>query len=105
MTSALEEVCLSRLFRRGRSAWSTDYSSTSENMPTVVEQGIKSDIVTPVFSQGQVVAAIVLRAVNRWQTITPQMRKVVELTALRLEHALELRRAVGGVRSILEAEC
>ena len=84
-------------------AWSTDYPSTSDTMPTVVEQGVKSGIVTPVFSQGQVVAAIVLRAVNRWQTITPQMRKVVELTALRLEHALELRRAVGEVRSTLEA--
>ena len=84
-------------------AWSTDYPSTSDTMPTVVEQGVKSGIVTPVFSQGQVVAAIVLRAVNRWQTITPQMRKVVELTALRLEHALELRRAVSEVRSTLEA--
>jgi len=64
-------------------AWSTDYPSTPDRMPLVVEQGIKSGIVTPVFSQGQVVAAIVLRAVDRWQTITPHMRKVVELTALR----------------------
>ena len=84
-------------------AWSTDYPSTSDTMPIMVEQGVKSAIVTPVFSQGQVVATLVLRAVNRWQTITPQMRKVVELTALRLEHALELRRAVGEVRSTLEA--
>ncbi len=89
--------------RTRTTAWSTDYPSTCENMPTVVEQGIKSGIVTPVFSQGQVVAAIVLRAVRRWQTITPQMRKVVELTALRLEHALELRRAVSEVRSTVEA--
>ena len=84
-------------------AWSTDYPSAPDTMPVMVEQGIKSAVVTPVFSQGQVVAAIVLRAVNRWQTITPQMRKVVELTALRLEHALELRRAVGEVRTTLEA--
>ena len=83
--------------------WSTDYQSTSYTMPLVINQGVKSGIVTPVFSRGQVVAAIVLRTVDRWQTITPQMRKVVELTALRLEHALELRRAVGEVRSTLEA--
>ncbi len=89
--------------RTRATAWSTDYPNTSDIMPIMVEQGVKSAIVTPVFSQGQVVAVIVLRAVNRWQTITPQMRKIVELTALRLEHALELRRAVGEVRSILEA--
>jgi HD-GYP domain-containing protein (c-di-GMP phosphodiesterase class II) len=60
-------------------------------------------VLTPVFSQGQIVATIVLRSVNRWHSITPQMRKVLELTALRLEHALELRRAVNEVRSTLEA--
>ena len=86
------------------SVWSTDYQSTAYTLPLVVNQGVKSGIVTPVFSRGQVVAAIVLRTVNRWQTIAaPQMRKIMELTALRLEHALELRRAVGEVRSTLEA--
>ncbi|WP_344982830.1 HD-GYP domain-containing protein, partial [Deinococcus rubellus] len=89
--------------RTRTTAWGTDYPSISDNIASVVAQGVKSSIVTPVFSQGQVVAAIVLRTVNRWQTITPQMRKIVELTALRLEHALELRRAVGEVRSTLEA--
>ncbi|WP_344982831.1 HD domain-containing protein, partial [Deinococcus rubellus] len=89
--------------RTRTTAWSTDYPSISDSMPSVVAQGVKSGLVTPVFSQGQVVAAIVLRTVNRWQTITPQMRKIVELTALRLEHALELRRAVGEIRSTLEA--
>ena len=84
-------------------AWRTDYPNTPEIMPLMAQQGVKSAIVTPVFSQGQVTAAIVLRTVNRWQTITPHMRKVVELTALRLEHALELRRAVGEIRSTLEA--
>ncbi|MDV6376014.1 HD domain-containing phosphohydrolase [Deinococcus arenicola] len=89
--------------RTRTTAWSTDYPSISNSMPIMVEQGVKSAIATPVFSQGQVIAAIVVRAVNRWQTITPQMRKIMELTALRLEHALELRRAVGEVRSTLEA--
>lgn len=89
--------------RTRTTAWSTDYPSISDSMPVMVEQGVKSAIVTPVLSQGQVTAAIVLRTVNRWQTITPQMRKIMELTALRLEHALELRRAVGEVRSTLEA--
>lgn len=90
-------------YRTRTTAWSTDYPSTSETVPIVVGQGVKSGIVTPVFSQGQVVAVIVLRAVHRWQTITPKMRKIMELTALRLEHALELRRAVSDVRSTLEA--
>ncbi|WP_161883638.1 sensor domain-containing diguanylate cyclase/phosphohydrolase [Deinococcus alpinitundrae] len=89
--------------RTRTTAWSTDYPSLSDRMPSVIAQGVKSGIVTPVFRQGQVVAAIVLRAVNRWQTITPQMRKIVELTALRLEHALELRRAVGEIQRTLEA--
>jgi diguanylate cyclase (GGDEF)-like protein len=90
-------------FRTRTTAWGTDYTSTSDTMPIMVRQGVKSAVVTPVFSQGQVIATMVLRAVNRWQTITPQMRKVLELTALRLEHALELRRAVSEVRSTLEA--
>ena len=94
---------INTVHRTRTTAWSTDYPSAPDTTPTVVEQGVKSGIVTPVFSQGRVIAAIVLRTVNRWQTITPQMRRVVELTALRLEHALELRRAVGEVRSTLEA--
>ncbi|WP_407571792.1 HD domain-containing phosphohydrolase [Deinococcus altitudinis] len=91
------------VFRTRATIWSTDYPSDPDVMPMLIEQGIKSGIVTPVFSQGQVVATLVLRSVNRWQTITPHLRKVVELTALRLEHALELRRAVGEIRSTLEA--
>ena len=89
--------------RTRTTAWSTDYPAEIDNTTIIVRQGVKSAIVTPVFSQGQVVATIVLRAVNRWQTITPHLRKVVELTALRLEHALELRRAVGEIRNTLEA--
>ncbi|UQN08630.1 HD domain-containing phosphohydrolase [Deinococcus sp. QL22] len=101
---ALPETGLVNTVHRTRTtAWSTDYPSTPDLMPLMVQQGVKSAIVTPVFSQGQVAAAIVLRVVNRWQTITPQMRKVVELTALRLEHALELRRTVDEVRSTFEA--
>ncbi|MGY2894379.1 HD domain-containing phosphohydrolase [Deinococcus sp. UYEF24] len=88
--------------RTRSTAWSTDYMSDVVNTTVFLNQGVKSVILTPVFSQGQIVATIVLRAVNRWQTITPHMRKVVELTALRLEHALELRRAVDEVRSSLE---
>jgi GAF domain-containing protein len=84
--------------RTRTTVWSTDYPSTRDTMPLMVDQGVKSALVTPIFSQGQVVGAIVLRAVNRWQTITPHMRKVVELTALRLEHALELRRVVSEIR-------
>ncbi|MGY2894422.1 HD domain-containing phosphohydrolase [Deinococcus sp. UYEF24] len=91
------------VYRTQATVWSTDYPNNPDVMPTLVEQGVKSGIVTPVFSQGQVVAALVLRTVNRWQTITPHLRKVVELTALRLEHALELRRAVEETRSTLEA--
>jgi putative nucleotidyltransferase with HDIG domain len=72
-------------------------------LPSALEEGVKSAIVTPVFSQGQVIASLVLRTMHRWQTITPHMRKVVELTALRLEHALELRRAVDEIRSTLES--
>jgi diguanylate cyclase (GGDEF)-like protein/putative nucleotidyltransferase with HDIG domain len=100
----LTETGLIQVAHRTRTTvWRTDYTTTSDTMLVMVEQGVKSALVTPVFSQGQVIAAIVLRSVDRWQTITPQMRKIVELTALRLEHALELRRAVGEVQSALEA--
>ncbi|WP_407540822.1 HD domain-containing phosphohydrolase [Deinococcus radiomollis] len=84
-------------------AWSTDYPNTRNNMPSMVAQGVKSAIVTPVLSHGEVIGTIVLRTLNRWQTITPHMRKIVELTALRLEHALELRRAVSEVKRTLES--
>ena len=100
-------IAQSGLARRVQStrmtAWSTDYPSETDTIPVILQHGVKSVIVTPVFRQGQITATIVLRAINRWQTITPHMRKVVELTALRLEHALELRRAVGEIRTTLEA--
>ncbi|GAA4002073.1 hypothetical protein GCM10022631_10870 [Deinococcus rubellus] len=86
-----------------RTAWSTDYPSESEAMPTLLEQGVKSVIVTPVRSQGRIVASLNLMAVDRWHTVTPQARDLVELVALRLEHALELRRVVREVRATLEA--
>jgi len=89
--------------RTRTTAWSTDYPSEVDTIPVVLQNGVRSVIVAPVFSQGQIIATIVLRAMYRWQTITPKMRKIVELTALRLEHALELRRAVGEIRSTLEA--
>uniref|UniRef100_UPI002869C5E7 HD domain-containing phosphohydrolase n=1 Tax=Deinococcus sp. TaxID=47478 RepID=UPI002869C5E7 len=88
--------------RTNRTAWHTDYPAASEVIPMMVEQGIKSVVLTPVFSQGRIIATIALRTVHRWHTITPRMRKVVELVALRLEHVLELRRAVGDVRATLE---
>jgi diguanylate cyclase (GGDEF)-like protein len=100
----LPETGLIQTVHRTRAtAWSTDYPNARNTMPLSVTQGVKSGIVTPVFSQGEVIGAIVLRTVNRWQTITPHMRKIVELTALRLEHALELRRAVSEVKGTLEA--
>jgi len=97
-TGLIGTVCRTR-----STAWSTDYPGAMNNLPILVTLGIKSAIVTPVFSQGQVAGVIVLYALHRWQTITPQMRKIVELTALRLEHALELRRVVGELSSTLEA--
>jgi diguanylate cyclase (GGDEF)-like protein len=98
-----ETGLIQTVYRSRTTAWSTDYPNARNTMPLSVTQGVKSGIVTPVFSQGEVIGAIVLRTVNRWQTITPHMRKVVELTALRLEHALELRRAVSEVKGTLEA--
>jgi response regulator RpfG family c-di-GMP phosphodiesterase/GGDEF domain-containing protein len=89
--------------RTQQTAWATDYPNEPDMLPSALEEGVKSAIVTPVFSQGQVIASLVLRTMHRWQTITPHMRKVVELTALRLEHALELRRAVDEIRSTLES--
>ncbi|WP_407543162.1 HD domain-containing protein (plasmid) [Deinococcus radiomollis] len=83
--------------------WTTDYPSEAERSYQRVAEGVKSVIVTPIFSQGQVIATLVLRSMHRWQTINPHMIKAVELTALRLEHALELRRAVGAVQATLEA--
>lgn len=92
-----------RVQRTRQTAWSTDYPSGKDASPITIQKGVKSAIVTPVFSQGEVIACIVLRTIHRWQTITPHMRKVVELAALRLEHALELHRVVHEVRSTLES--
>ncbi|WP_407571603.1 HD domain-containing phosphohydrolase [Deinococcus altitudinis] len=92
-----------RMHLTRQTVWNTDYPSESDVSSSTLEEGVKSAIVTPVFSQGEVIASLVLQTVHRWQTITPHIRKVVELTALRVEHALELRRAVSEVRSTLES--
>ncbi|GGR03159.1 HD domain-containing phosphohydrolase [Deinococcus ruber] len=86
-----------------QTVWSTDYASDPGARSVLVRLGVRSAVLTPVRSQGQISAMISLMTLNRWQTITPHMRKVVELTALRLEHALELRRVVHEVRTTLEA--
>ncbi|WP_255808135.1 HD domain-containing phosphohydrolase [Deinococcus sp. KNUC1210] len=86
-----------------QTVWSTDYASESGGIPSLVSLGVKSVVLTPVRTQGEITAVLSLCTINRWQTITPHMRKILELTALRLEHALELRRVVHEVRSTLEA--
>ncbi|ULH13833.1 HD domain-containing protein (plasmid) [Deinococcus sp. KNUC1210] len=87
--------------RTQQTVWSTDYASDPGARPALVKLGVKSAVLTPVRTQGQISAMISLMTLNRWQTITPHMRKILELTALRLEHALELRRVVHEVRSTL----
>lgn len=89
--------------RTQRTVWSTDYASEPGSMPSLVSMGVKSVVLTPVRSQGEITAVLSLITIDRWHTITPQMRKIMELTALRLEHALELRRVVREVRTTLEA--
>jgi len=92
-----------KVWRTQQTAWSTDYPSEPDAMPLLIEQGVKSVIVTPVRSQGEIIASLNLMAVERWYPVTPQARDLVELVALRLEHALELRRVVREVRDTLEA--
>ena len=89
--------------RTQQTVWSTDYPSEPDSRPELVQLGVKSIILTPVRSQGKITAMLTLLTMDRWQTITAHMRKVVELTALRLEHALELRRVVREVHTTLEA--
>lgn len=81
----------------------TDYPAEPAAYPELVALGVKSVVLVPVRRRGRVGGVLGLLTLRRWRTVTPQVKQLVELAALRLGHALELRRVVGEVRSNVEA--
>jgi diguanylate cyclase (GGDEF)-like protein len=86
-----------------QTVFATDYPALPNALPHLVQVGIKSVILTPVWSQGQMVGILNLATLYRWRAITPQVRQLLEVAALRLGHALELQRVVAELRATLEA--
>ncbi|MFC4427104.1 diguanylate cyclase [Deinococcus navajonensis] len=86
-----------------QSVSATDYPAEPYAVPEAVAAGIKSVGLTPVRAAGHTVGVLGLATVNRWRTVTPQVKQLLELASLRLGHALHLKRVVGEVRSNLEA--
>ncbi|UBV45332.1 HD domain-containing protein (plasmid) [Deinococcus taeanensis] len=95
------------LSRRGlalqQSVSATDYPADPDAVAEAVAAGIKSVGLTPVRSGGQQVGVLGLATIDRWRTVTPQVKQLLELASLRLGHALHLQKVVTEVRSNLEA--
>ena len=91
-----------RAFREGRTLWSTDYPTDLNASPAWVDAGLKTTLVTPVRCLGDIVGFICLCNFSTWRSITPQVRRVAEIIALRLGHVLDLEHAVQDTRATLE---
>jgi diguanylate cyclase (GGDEF)-like protein len=91
-----------RAFREGRTLWSTDYPTDLNASPAWVDAGLKTTLVTPVRCLGDIVGFICLCSFSTWRSITPQVRRVTEIIALRLGHVLDLEHAVQDTRATLE---
>ncbi|WP_407543638.1 HD domain-containing protein (plasmid) [Deinococcus radiomollis] len=108
ITNSLSGV-LGRALREKRIVWSTDYPTDPEASPIWVEAGLKTIFVAPVRCLGEIVGRCCLANFGTWRSVTPQVRRIAETTALRLGHVLDLeqvernvRRAEQDVRATLE---
>ncbi|WP_407543063.1 diguanylate cyclase (plasmid) [Deinococcus radiomollis] len=99
----LPQGVVGRAYREGRTMYSTDYPSDRDASPDWVEAGLKTTLATPVRSLGEIVGFVCLANVSTWRSITPQIRRMTEITALRLGHVLDLERTERNVRAALEA--
>ena len=102
MTYPVHRGVIGRAYREGRTMYSTDYPSDPDAAPDWVEAGLKTTLTTPVRCLGEIVGFICLCSVSTWRSITPQVRRMTETTALRLGHVLDLERTVQDVRATLE---
>ncbi|WP_407571619.1 HD domain-containing phosphohydrolase [Deinococcus altitudinis] len=98
----VHEGVTGRAFQEGRSVYSTDYSADPDASPLWVDGGLKTVLATPVRCFGEIVGFIYLASFSTWRSITPQVRRMTETTALRLGHILDLQRTERDVRVTVE---
>lgn len=91
-----------RAYREGRTVYSTDYPSDPDASPAWVEAGLKTTLATPVRCLGEIVGFVCLASISTWRSVTPQVRRMTEIIALRLGHVLDLERTERDVRATLE---
>ncbi|MFD1734142.1 diguanylate cyclase domain-containing protein [Deinococcus malanensis] len=82
--------------------WTADYPADPRAGRAWVEFGLKSAVVTPVRSRGEVVGVLALMHFSTWRAITPAVRRLLETVALRLGHTIERLRVIEDVRVTLE---
>lgn len=85
-----------------RTLVSVDYPNDPMASPSWKANGVKTLIVTPVDQGGQVIGLFTLLNVSSWKAVPLHTQRTIELAALRLGHALDLRQAVEGIRRTLE---
>lgn len=81
---------------------SVDYPTDPEALPQVVAAGVKSMVVTPVQTNGQVVGLLALCHLSTWKAVPLATQQLLEDAAFRLSHVLDVHQAVATVRSTLE---
>jgi len=102
MTYPVLQGVVGRAFYEGRTVYSTDYPSDPDASPAWVEAGLKTTLIVPVRCLGEIAGFVYLCNFSTWRSITPQVRRMTETTALRIGHVLDLERAVQDTRATLE---
>jgi diguanylate cyclase (GGDEF)-like protein len=97
-TQTLNEGLAGRAYRTGSALWSTDYPTDPDASPTWIATGLKTTLITPVRCLGEIVGFIYLCNFSTWRSITPQVRRMTDIIALRLGHVFDLERTERDVR-------
>jgi diguanylate cyclase (GGDEF)-like protein len=97
-TQTLDDGLAGRAYRTGMAIWSTDYSTESDASPDWIAAGLKTTLITPVRCLGEIVGFIYLCNFSTWRSITPQVRRMTDIIALRLGHILDLERTERDIR-------
>ncbi|MBZ9751346.1 HD domain-containing protein [Deinococcus sp. HMF7604] len=88
--------------RERRTVVSVDLHNDPRTAGRARTSQLRSLMVTPVECGGRVVGMLGLFQISTWRAMPPRVQRVLELAALRLGHALELKGAVSAVRRTLE---
>ncbi|MBB5376652.1 diguanylate cyclase (GGDEF)-like protein [Deinococcus metalli] len=89
--------------REQATVWSSDYEHSRYAEPSLADLKIKSFVAAPVKVDGVVTAVVAFTSSDRWRTISPEVRQVLDGVAAHLGHHMERQNVYRKLQASVEA--